>query len=199
VSIADAVASIAPGRAFGFGHVAGVDPSLTGTGLALVSPSAFVVTKLARTAPAKTLRGTDERIRYITGLTVAFIPRGSLVLIEKLFVPQGKGMDGSLIERAGLWWFLVDQLLHRDCEVVPVQQATRAKLATGNGNSKKADVTATMRSRFPGVQIPDDNVADALALAAAAAHWAGFPADGPLDRKQNEAMTAVAWPSREER
>lgn len=180
-------------------NVAGVDPSLTGTGLALISPSGFVVTKITRTQPAGSLRGTDERIRYITGVTVAFIPRGSLVLIEKLFVPQGKGMDGSLIDRAGLWWFLADQLLQRGCEVVPVQQATRAKLATGHGNAKKADVTKTMRLRFPGVQIPDDNVADALALAAAAAHWAGIPADGPLNEGQIEAMAAVAWPSREER
>lgn len=196
MSIEDAVESVAPARAFTFSTVIGLDPSLTGTGLALITAAGFVSTTVVRTKPAPGLSGTRERLRHVRDVAMAWVPAGSLVLVEKLYIPQGRGADGSLIDRAGLWWLTVDALLELGCVVAEVAPATRAKLAASNGNAKKADVTAAMRERFPATPISDDNVADALALAAAAAHWAGFPADGPLTAKQQEAMTAVPWPAR---
>jgi Holliday junction resolvasome RuvABC endonuclease subunit len=177
----------------------GVDPSLSGTGLARITPAGIVTTRLVRTEPARSLRGTADRIRYITGHVVRFTPAGSLALIEEMYIPKGKKAAGGVLERAWLWGFIADQLLRRGCTVVKVPAPRRAKLATGNGNSDKDEVLATMRERFPATSIVDDNVADALALAAAAARWAGFPADGPLNEGQTQAMTTVAWPTPEKR
>lgn len=181
--------------------VVGVDPSLSGTGLASITSEGVVDTKLVKRQSVSPLDldATDDRLRSITGQVAHFTPAGSLVLIERLYVPQGRGADGSLIARAGLWHFIVTNLRNRGCVVLAVAPGTRAKLATGAGNAKKAAVTAAMKSRFPGVRIPDDNVADALAMAGAAAHWAGWPADGPLTEGQIQAMGSVAWPTREEK
>lgn len=99
---------------------------------------------------------------------------------------------GQPHERAGLFWFLVDQLLARG-EVVVVTPKGRAKYATGNGNSDKTAVKAAMRAGFPGVQIPDDNVADSMALALMGIRHLGAPLD-VVTPKQLEAMGAVSWP-----
>ena len=176
----------------------GIDPSLRATGLASVTDDGSITTHRIVTESVEGLQATANRIRYIVGGVVRFVPRGSLVLIEEMFVPQGGAQAGAVLERAWLWGLIVDQLFQRGCEVVTVGAMQRAKLATGNGHSKKVAVKAAMRERFPGVRIPDDNVADGLALAAAGARWAGFPVDGALTKKQTEAMAAVAWPTREE-
>jgi hypothetical protein len=52
-----------------------------------------------------------------------------------------------------------------------------------------------MRALFPGVQIPDNNVADSLSLALAGARYLGNPLDGALTQKKTEAWAAVAWPT----
>lgn len=177
----------------------GIDPSLTKTGLASITEAGVVETLLVKTDATVGLQAMAERIRYIVGRTVRFVPRGSLVLIEEMYVPQGGKQAGRVLERAWLWGLVADQLFRLDCEVVVVGAKQRAKLATGNGNADKQEVTAMVRDRFPGVHIPDDNVADAVALAAAGARWAGYPADGALTKKQTDAMAALAWPSTEKR
>lgn len=112
------------------------------------------------------------------------------------YVPQGGKAAGSVIERAWLWGFLVDQLVPRG-HVVQVRTKTRAKYASGSGNADKKTVLAAVRESFPGVHVPDDNVADALALAAMGARWGGAPIDGALMKSQTDAMSAVVWPTRE--
>ncbi|WP_291053648.1 crossover junction endodeoxyribonuclease RuvC [Herbiconiux sp.] len=177
----------------------GIDPSLSATGLASITDAGAVETQRVVHGATTGLSEMAERVRYIVGRTVRFVPRGSLVLIEEMYIPQGGKQAGLVLERAWLWGFLVDQMFRLGCEVVVVGAKQRAKLATGNGNAEKAEVAAAMRDRFPGVRIPDHNVADAVAMAAAGARWAGFPVDGALSKKQHEAMAAVAWPLREER
>ncbi|QJU52959.1 hypothetical protein SCB71_06470 [Herbiconiux sp. KACC 21604] len=199
MSIEEAMREVAPGFGFGFTHAAGVDPSLSGTGVASIDADGAAVTFLVPKRPSVSttdVPANDDRLRAISGDAVQFVPAGALVLIERLYVPQGRGKDGDLIARAGLWNFIVRGLRDKGCTVVSVAPATRAKLATGNGGSKKDDVMREMRRRFPGVPLPDDNTCDALALASAAAAWAGLPVPEPLNQGQNEAMTTVVWPLR---
>jgi Holliday junction resolvasome RuvABC endonuclease subunit len=177
----------------------GIDPSLSATGLASISDGGEIETLRVMHAATVGLQQMADRVRYIVGRTVRFVPRGSLALIEEMYIPQGGKQAGLVLERAWLWGLIVDQLFRLDCEVVVVGAKQRAKLATGNGNAEKAEVAAAMRERFPGVRIPDHNVADAVAMAAAGARWAGFPVDGAWSKKQHEAMAAVAWPKREMR
>jgi Holliday junction resolvasome RuvABC endonuclease subunit len=176
----------------------GIDPSLRKTGLARIEGTA-VTTSIIRTVPASGLAAQDDQIVYILGTVVKFVPRGSLVVIERMYVPRGAHTAGDVIERAWLLGMIVNQLRRRGCEVVGVWPMQRAKLATGSGTAKKKDVLAAMREKFPGVSIPDDNVADAVALAAAGARWLGVPIDGAMTDKQADAMAAVAWPTTEMR
>jgi hypothetical protein len=50
-----------------------------------------------------------------------------------------------------------------------------------------------MRAKYPGLVIPDDNTADALALAAMGARYSGVPIDGPPSPQQTQVMRALRW------
>lgn len=174
-------------------HAVGIDSSLTCTGFALVSPLANVDPILA-TMPTEPMAGDladlQRRIRYITGRVLRLVPGKVLSVIESPYLPKHGG--GAVLERAGLYWFLVDQLLQRG-PVVTVAAATRAKYAADAGNADKKHVLAAMRGKHPDLVIPDDNAADALALASMGARFLGFPIDGEPSTAQLEAMSAVRW------
>lgn len=178
--------------------VYGIDPSLTCTGLAKTTPAGVVLTKRVKTAPdGDDLSAIARRIRYITSQVVQFAPAECLTVVEAPLIPRGHS-SGAVLERAWLFGFIVDQLMRRGA-IVRVRQATRAMYATDNGRASKAEVKAAMRAKFPAVAIPDDNVADALAMAAMGARWLGEPIDGEPSKKQVQAMAAVLWPVTKER
>lgn len=176
----------------------GIDPSLNCTGLAKITDGYLETLRLPTSTEQGDLADVRRRVRYITGRMVMFVPQGAVAVIEAPIVVRG-GRGGLQLERAWLFGFLVDQLFARQCQVVQVRPKVRAKLATGNGNAEKRDVLAAIRERFPATRIADDNVADAVALAAAGARWAGEPIDGALTKKQAEAMASVSWPNTEKR
>ncbi|WP_066041968.1 hypothetical protein [Herbiconiux solani] len=199
MSIEDAFREIAPGAGFGFRDVVGIDPSLSGTGLARISVTGEVETKAVASPSREGWEGNWSRVREIAGPVAVFTPPESLVLIEEMFVPRGEATAGKVIERAWLWGRIYDLMKRRGCVVVVVNNSHRAMLATGSGAAKKPQVKARMRERFPEARVSDDNQADALAMAAAGAWWAGFPIEGPTHAGQNEAMSKVPWPTREKR
>jgi Holliday junction resolvasome RuvABC endonuclease subunit len=169
--------------------VVGIDPSLTKTGIAVIEGGEIRTARSTTQKTDSTPREVRRRIRTSLRRTLDQMPAAGLFVIEG---PSMASKFGQPHERAGLFWFLVDQLLPRG-EVVVVSPKGRAKYATGNGNADKADVKRAMKASFPGVPIPDDNVADALALALMGVRHLGAPLDvaGP---KQLEAFAAVAWP-----
>lgn len=127
--------------------------------------------------------------------------REMLCLVPDAFdiaVVEGPSMGGKIQaslkdERAALRWFLIDQLLPRG-PVVVLSPATRALLGAGNGRAKKAEVLAAVRARVPAAHVPDDNVADAVALAEAGARWLGVPVD--YSAAQVSAHARIAWPEK---
>lgn len=171
----------------------GVDPSLSKTGMARVVDGVVAVRRLPTPPTRLGLLGTRHRIRAIVTAVVDFAPERCLTVIEAPALSRGG--QGQFVERCGLYWMLVDQLCARG-PVVAVTPRGRAKYATGNGNAAKPAVVAAVRASFPGVAIPDDNVADALALAAMGARYLGSPIDGDLTVQHLAAMSAPDWPSR---
>lgn len=170
----------------------GIDPSLTCTGVALINTATGdVTTRRVRTAPAgKTLRARRARLREaISGILAPIPAQVGVTVIE---TPSHRQQFGAQNERSALFWWLVDQLCARG-PVVEVSPSQRAKLATGKGNAKKPEVIAAMRAVHPTVHVPDDNIADALALATAGAHWLG--AAQPFNAGQHAAFAAVHWPT----
>lgn len=177
--------------------VLAVDPSLTKTGLAKVVNGQLVVDRI-ETETSPTLEGTSVRLGYIVGRTLRFAPERCLSVIEAPYVPKGGKAAGSVPERGALFWMLVNQLLRRG-PVVQVRTTSRAMYATSNGRAEKAEVLAAMRAAFPGVRFRDDNEADAAALAAMGSRFLGLPIDGPISKKQVQAMTSTVWPLMKER
>ena len=174
--------------------VVGIDPSLTCTGVAVAGDDGVIATGRARTQPptVTTVRSRRRRIRMALSQTLLLVPqRIDLVVIE---APSPRSQLGQHNERVGLYWLLVDQLLSRS-DVVEVLPPTRALYATGNGRADKALVKGSMRAAFPHGPVPDDNVADALALALMGLRHLGSPLDGELTKDHLRAMGTPSWPT----
>ncbi len=168
----------------------GIDPSLTATGLALLSEGRPVVETLK---PGK-MRG-HERMRWILqGVAFRTFPLApDLVVIEGPSYGSAGGQRGHH-ERAGLWWLIAHQLHMRGIPYAVMAPKARALYATGNGNAGKELVIECMRLRLPDVEIRDDNQADALALAVAGADHLGVVVpQGP--GRYRSALRKVDWPA----
>lgn len=172
----------------------GIDPSLTCTGVAVIDSTEISTRRVLAPNIGGSLVARRSRIRNaIAGILAPIPPRVDVTVIE---VPHSRQQFGAQNERIALYWFLVDQLLARG-PVVEVAPSSRAKLATGSGRATKSDVVAGIRAAFPDARVPDDNVADALALAWAGARWGGgeVPEYSP---GQAEAFARLSWPIRPE-
>lgn len=189
-------------------NVVGVDPSLTCSGVALVEwhpgtsfPEPRWETWRARAAKPEhaSLEGTRRRIRVMLREILAFVPaRLDLAAVEG---PSfGSRTALSLAdERAGLRWMLIDQLMARG-PVVVIAPTSREALALGGtmprGTSpavRKRTVLDAVQALVPAAHIPNHDVADAVALAAAGAHYLGLPL--PYSAAQSKAHARVAWPT----
>lgn len=179
-------------------RILGIDPSLTGTGLAFVDTNdrLHITVGTIETVGAAdaTLYQRRERLSRI-----AFVIRCraveedvDLVVIEGPSLAQ-KAQRGTF-DRAGLWWLIVDWIAGYPFPLVEVSPKGRAKYATGNGNSGKADVMAAARATYPHAAFSNDNECDALILAAMGARAIARPIDENLSAKHTDALTAVRWP-----
>lgn len=172
----------------------GIDPSLACTGVAIIDTTSGRITTQRVITPnmGGDLRARRDRLRRAIAGTLA--PIGPVVGVTVIEVPFAAKQFGAHDQRLALYWWLVDQLLARG-PVVEVKPPQRAKLATGRGNDSKKTVLTAMRTAYPEVRIPDDNVADALALAAAGARWLGHPTQA-YTPDQEAVYARLDWPTR---
>lgn len=186
--------------------VLGVDPSLTISGVALVEwhegtdfpgPNWQTWRGRAEKAESVTVESNRRRIRTMLREILAFVPPKL-----DLSVVEGPAMGAKFTpladERAGLRWMLIDQLMARG-PVVLVSPSSRQAL-TGVGKiprgttpaKRKALVLDAVQALVPDAHVPDHNVADAVALAAAGAHRVGLSM--PYGVNQTSAFGKVPWP-----
>lgn len=152
-------------------NVIGLDLSLTGTGVATPTGTYLVPSTGHKGA---TLTDRRERLhRILTGICQHGCPAPQdLVVVEAPSLGQAR--QGGTHDRAGLWWIVVSHLLDRACHVIEVPPATLKKYVTGKGNAKKPDMRMAIYKRY-GVDITDDNEADAFALRALGLDLLGQP------------------------
>lgn len=177
--------------------VVGIDPSLSSTGLAYISPEgelkvSCVTSTGKQNEPVET---TVQRIFHIANEVVDFVQlhKPDLVVIEN---PSYGSRFGKPHDRAGLWWKIVDALVHDGYPIARVAPQTRAIYATGNGSSKKDVVVAFVRELYTdilGRRIPNDDIADAIVLADLGALREGYPLV-EYDEQHTRAEGAVLWP-----
>jgi Holliday junction resolvasome RuvABC endonuclease subunit len=168
-------------------RVAGLDISLTGTGIATLGGTTRVPTKGRR---KDTLLERNARMKHITTRVLEEVGTVDLACIEG---PVGFATPGgSTWDRGGLWWRIVAALLERDIPVAVISPTARAKYATGSGASRKTAVLEAARHRY-GAILETDDEADALILRAMGLHWLEQPlAEVPAGNAA--ALAGCQWP-----
>lgn len=170
-------------------RVAGLDISLTGTGVATRGGTTLITSTGHR---RDTLVQRHTRLKGIADQILTAVGHVDLAVIEG---PSHHSVGGSVWDRGGLWWLIVDRLCARDIPVAVMPPMSRAKYATGKGNSRKAAVMEAAQRRY-GAILDNDNEADALVLRAAGLDWLGVPlAEVPGGHRA--ALAGVQWPDRE--
>lgn len=180
------------------GPVAGIDPSLRATGIALLAhpavadtpnrPQLHTIGENGRRGATYADRGHRLR-RQVFHVLKAIPDTTQLAVIEG---PAYAATHGGIHERAGLWWALYVGLTARKIPVAVCPPQTRARFATGAGNASKTEVLDAMRHHWTTAQIRNDNEADALALATAGTMrllWHPTEAD-----HHEAALAAIEWP-----
>lgn len=187
LTVPAAVAAAAPRRRLY--RVAGLDISLTGTGVATLGGT----TRIPTTGRRKdTITQRRNRMKHIRDTVLTEVGAVDLAVVEG---PSHHSVGGSVWDRGGLWWLIVDGLCEREIPVAVMPPMSRAKYATGNGGSRKAAVLDAAQRRY-GAILPTDDEADALVLRAAGLDWLGQPlAEVPDGHRA--ALAGVQWPERE--
>jgi hypothetical protein len=171
-------------------RVAGLDISLTGTGIATLGGTTRVPTKGHR---RDSVLERHARMRHITNTVLEQVGTVDLACVEG---PVGYATPGgSTWDRGGLWWRIVGGLLERDIPVAVISPTARAKYATGSGASRKAAVLEAAQRRY-GAILESDDEADALILRAMGLHWLEQPLTEVPDGHR-AALAGCQWPDRE--
>jgi hypothetical protein len=171
-------------------RVAGLDISLTGTGISTHGGTTRVPTTGRR---RDTIVQRRNRMRHIRDTVLTEVGDVHLACVEG---PSHHSVGGSVWDRGGLWWLIVDGLCARDIPVAVIPPMSRAKYATGKGNSRKAAVLDAAQKRY-GAILPTDDEADALILRAMGLEWLG-QALAEVPDGHRAALAGVQWPDREQ-
>ena len=175
--------------------VIGLDLSLTSTGIAIASPAGVEAVTTINTKGSKTDSWVDRDLRMhdIIGRIHEWILTNRDGLIKGFYVegPSYGSTTGSQHDRSGLWWRAYAEW-GGDAPFYVIQPQSRAKYATGAGNAGKDKVLAATVKQFLDVDITDNNVADAVQLAAMGARHQGWPIDGSKSKACLESMEKIA-------
>lgn len=190
--------------------IVGLDLSLTGSGVAVLdTASRGWIVALERSRPEARIptpgrspraRTVDKgisavwdrgnRIAALADRILALLPqRIDLAVIEG---PSHASTGGQPHERGGLWWAVATDLLRRGVPLAEVAPRQRALYATGRGDAAKASVVADSVPRYE-LGTRNDNIVDAVLLAAMGARALGEPVDD-LTEPHTLALRHVAWP-----
>ena len=194
-------------------HVAGIDFSLTNTGVALKrGDRERPVLRNVLSGPVKTgqhpeggtfatLLDRRNRIRVAVSRIVAEVVTdydpesdwGVAVIESPLYTGRAGGGGAGQHDRSWGWGLLVDALFARGFIVLEASNSTIKKYATGRGDAPKERMLAVMPRLFPGVFIDDHNIADAAAALAMGCRALGYPLEPSSNRVTPSAIPST-WP-----
>lgn len=171
-------------------RVIGLDLSLTSTGIATNHDTRRIRSTGTKTA---SIHSRSQRLHAIRNEILEWCRNAELVCIEG---PSLHSQHGSAHDRSGLFWLVVDRLIHNDIPVAVIPPANRMKYTVGKGGgpsaSKDACLAATIK-RFPGRDITGNDEADAVILHAMGSDHLGWPVVIMPDHNRT-ALTACEWP-----
>jgi len=177
-------------------RIAGIDISLTSTGLAVITrrtDGTTLATTTTITSRGRRADGLPERATRIAELTTAIDHAAGPCVLAVIEGPAHGATGGSPLDRHHLWWSVIDHLLARGVPVAVCAPATRARFATGNGRADKAAVSAAATRLWPELVIGNADEADALVLVHAGAVALGWSV--PTLERHRESLAAIRWPA----
>lgn len=187
--------------------VVGLDLSLTATGIARVGwqenhsgsvgPAAVQLARIGEKGKATaSLSERSLRLRKTAGQITQQCAGASLVVVEG---PTYSHAEAGTWDRAGLWWLVVARLTGAGITVVEADPTAVKTYALGKGagagTGKDEVLAAVIRRYLPVVEVPGNNEADALVLAAMAARFLRRPIEpgGMLPATHTRALDRVRW------
>ena len=182
--------------------VVGIDPSLTGTGVAVIrttpatDPWPLDAVQL-HTVASKGRRGDTwqqraARLHQLRNDVMDLVPRDTMLAVME--GPAFSKNDSSTHDRAWYWGKLYDAFTHLQIPIAICPPATRAKWATDKGNAGKTDVAIAVAKLWPTTGIRGDDQADALCFASIAAQHLGLPMPYRVLERHKLAIAKIAWP-----
>lgn len=182
-------------------YVIGLDLSLTGAGLAeynLDTEKFQCETFGTKGKKADTYDMRGERLQKMVDYIVSWAIAGPVdPVLAVIEAPSYGSRVGSQHDRSGLWWLVARALQARGIPLAYVAPRSRAKYATGNGNSGKDVVVAHVVQQYGDLmdecRIANDNEADAVTLAAIGARLLGEPVEEALPESNLSVLGGVEY------
>ncbi|MEV5915783.1 hypothetical protein AB0M00_43740 [Streptomyces chartreusis] len=177
--------------------VVGVDPSLTGTGIASSYGWCEVIGYKKQRAknPGITQLPHTERIRAMRTLALQVLESIHLPNLVVMELPAVSRSGGGAHERGWFWWHLYSELTRYEVPVALMAPNARALYATGKGTAAKGAVIDAVSRRFPQWTTEgNDNAADAVVLMAAGRDWLGHPLTS-MPKTHRAALDKATWPT----
>jgi Holliday junction resolvasome RuvABC endonuclease subunit len=190
--------------------IAGIDPSLTSTGIAVLqdgNPVTITHVGHGTRNGASYAHRSDRIVSQVravidtvwksspgyprTNITKDAPPLIDLALIEG---PAYGANLPSAHDRAGLFWGLYSSLRAKRIPVIVIPPAKLKIWATGIGNATKPLVLEATRQSWPYTRITNHDEADALALASIGAAHAGDPLPFELRDRHRNTLNGIDWP-----
>ncbi|MGW3400758.1 hypothetical protein [Streptomyces zhihengii] len=176
--------------------VIGLDPSLTGTGIASSHGWVNVIGYKRPRAkdPGITQLPHAERIQAMRDLLAHITTTIGYPDLAVMELPAVSRAGGGAHERGWFWWEIYRSLTLNEVPVALMAPNARALYATGKGNAPKTLVVDSIARRFPAWATEgNDNAADAVALMAAGRDWLGHPITD-LPKTHRAALDKATWP-----
>jgi len=170
-------------------NVIGIDPSLTGTGIA--SSRGWVELVGQKDVTKLPLLPRIAAVARLAAEVVQLVGQPDLVVIER---PAFSRSGGGAVERHALWFEIVRSLIARQIPVAEAANQHRMRYATGKGSAQKNAIVDAVARRLPLFDTSgNDNLCDAAVLCALGCDWLGHPL-AVMPATHRRAVTDMNWP-----
>ncbi|MFG2276732.1 hypothetical protein ACGFNY_44115 [Streptomyces chartreusis] len=177
--------------------VIGLDPSLTGTGIASSNGwcEAIGYKRPRAKDPGITQLPHAERLNAMKDLLAQVRKTIGCPDLAVMELPAPSRSGGGAHERGWFWWEIYHYLTSSYIPVALLTPNARALYATGKGTAGKGAVIEAVTRRFPAWSTEgDDNAADAVVLMAAGRDWLGHPITD-MPKTHRAALDKATWPT----
>ncbi|MBU8819564.1 crossover junction endodeoxyribonuclease RuvC [Mycolicibacterium goodii] len=178
--------------------VAGIDPSLTSAGVAVLENGRPI--RIGRFGfpghKGASYQTRSRRVRKQVVDVTRFVGRPDLAVIEEH--PYAIRVSAGEFDRTALWHGIYGQLDAQGIPIVVMNNMTAKVWITGSGSAKKRDIVATVNEWWGNTALFEpidcDDIADALGLATIGAFHLGDPMPFEPKPRHTTGLEKVQWP-----